>query len=268
MPRIPSALVLTLLAMAACNNHKEAEEPQPASTPTVPAIAYQVINVLPHDASSFTEGLEIHDSTLYESEGNYGESSLSAYRLSDGKLLTQKKLGSDFFGEGITVLGDRLYQLTYREHKVFVYHFPDLKPEKDMTWEHEGWGMTNDGTHLIADDGSSYIYFIDPATFKETNRVQVTDEHGPVDNINELEYVNGQLYANRWHTNTLYRIDPASGKVTGRADLGDLFAQTGQPFHPQEPGEDVLNGLAWSPQTQTLIVTGKHWPKAFQLKIF
>lgn len=268
MRRYPLVLVCAL-ALAACGNRKDADVPPPSAGPApVANIAFQVINVLPHDARSFTEGLELHDSILYESEGNLGESSLSVYRLSDGKLLAQKKLGDEYFGEGISVLGDRLYQLTYQEHKVFVYHYPDLAPLKAFNWPHEGWGMTNDGTHLIADDGSSTIYFIDPSTFRETGRIQVSDEHGPVDNLNELEYVDGQLYANRWHTNELYRIDPHTGKVTGRVDLGDLFAQTGQTFHPQNPAEDVLNGIAYSPRNKTFIVTGKHWPKAFELRLF
>ena len=270
-PLSPVWIVLTLAA-AACGNGKDAGAPPPKAPPvassSVAAITYQVINIFPHDARSFTEGLELHDSILYESEGNFGESSLSTYRLSDGKRLMQKPLGNDFFGEGITVLGDRLYQLTYKEQKVFVYHYPDLAPLAPLEWPHEGWGMTNDGTRLIADDGSATLYFIDPATFHETGRVTVTDENGPVDQLNELEYVDGVVYANRWHTNQILRIDPHTGKVTGRIDLGDLLAQAGQTAQLQDPREDVLNGIAYSAQRKTFIVTGKHWPHAYEIRLF
>ena len=271
MPRHPLSpvwIVLTLAA-AACGNRKDADAPPPQAPAAAPiaAIAYQVINIFPHDARSFTEGLELHDSLLYESEGNLGESSLSTYRLSDGKRLTQKPLGNDFFGEGISVFGDRLYQMTYKEHKVFVYHYPDLAPLKPLEWPHEGWGMTNDSVHLIADDGSATLYFIDPVTFHETSRVTVTDENGPVDQLNELEYVDGVVYANRWHTNQIVRINPHTGKVTGRIDLGDLLAQAGQTAQFKDP-EDVLNGIAYWPQKKTFIVTGKHWPHAYEIRLF
>ena len=258
--------LIFLVGAWACGSGKDPESPLPSPAAST-TLSYQILNILPHDSRSFTEGLEIHDSILYESEGNYGESSLSAYRLKDGKLLTQKKLDKSYFGEGITVVGDRLYQLTYREHAVFVYHFPDLTLLRVGTWDHEGWGMTNDGAHLIADDGSATLYFIDPVTLKETNRLSVSDEHGPLDNLNELEYVDGQLYANRWHSNILYRIDPHTGKVTASVDLGDLFGQAGIVFQPQNPSEDVLNGIAWQPRTKTFIVTGKHWPKSFEIRL-
>jgi glutamine cyclotransferase len=266
---MPLALAIPILALAACGHAKDDATPPPPSpaTPAVAAISYQVINILPHDAQSFTEGYEIHDSILYESAGNLGKSSLSTYSLASGKLLVRRKLPDRNFGEGITVFGDKLYQLTYKEHDVFVYHYPDLQPLPSKDWPHEGWGMTNDGTRLIADDGSSNLYFIDPATFKQTGSVQVTDEHGPVDQLNELEYVNGQVYANRWHTNEIYRIDPATGKVTGRLDLGDLFAQAGQSPELQDPGDDVLNGIAYNPAKKTFLVTGKHWPNAYELRL-
>lgn len=254
-----------LFLLGACGGGQQA--PPPQAPPATQHLSYQILNVVPHDSRSFTEGLELHDSILYESAGNYGESALSAYRLADGKLLLQKKLDKTYFGEGITVLGDRLYQLTYQEHAVFVYHYPDLTLLRMGSWNHDGWGMTNDGTHLIADDGSSTLYFIDPTTLQETSRLQVTDEHGPVDQLNELEYVDGVLYANRWHTNSIYRINPHSGQVTGVADLGDLFGQAGIVYHPAD-AEDVLNGIAYDVKDKTFIVTGKHWPKAFVVRLY
>lgn len=252
--------------LVGCGSGPDSIKTTPA--PSDPALSYLIMRVLPHDSTSFTEGLELHDSTLYESAGNYGASSLSTYRLGNGKLLARKPLGKEFFGEGITVLGDKLYQLTYKEHAVFVYHFPDLAPLKTGYWARQGWGLTNDGTRLIADDGSDKLYFIDPKTLTETGSISVTDAQGPLSDLNELEYVDGQLFANRWHTNQVYRIDPRTGKVTGVADLGSLFAQMGLSWQPKDPAEDVLNGIAYDKATKTFILTGKHWPKAFSVRIF
>lgn len=257
---------IALISLAGCGHGPDSSKIPPA--PSDPALSFLIMHMIPHDSASFTEGLELHDSVLYESAGNYGASSLSAYRLNDGKLLARKPLAKEYFGEGITVLGDRLYQLTYKEHAVFVYHYPDLATLKTGYWARQGWGLTNDGTSLIADDGSDKLYFLDPATLRETRRISVTGAQGPVPDLNELEYVDGQLFANRWHTNQIYRIDPRTGKVTGVADLGALFAQMGLTFQPKDPAEDVLNGIAYDKGTKTFVVTGKHWPKAFFLRIF
>jgi glutamine cyclotransferase len=252
-----------LILLASCGGGSP--ETPVAAPVSNPQMAFSILAVLPHDSTSFTEGLELHDSTLYESAGNYGESALDAYNVRSGRLVKRIPLAADQFGEGITVLGDRLYQLTYKEHNVFVYHYPDLKLLKTGYWAHQGWGMTNDGTYLITDDSTDKLYFIDPGTLKETKALSVTDVSGPVFELNELEYVDGRIYANRWHTNLIYRIDPQSGRVTGMADLGDLFAQMGLSFHPGD-GEDVMNGIAYDPKTKTFIVTGKRWPRAFEVR--
>jgi glutaminyl-peptide cyclotransferase len=265
-PIRPGYLIFPLL-WAACSGG--ADQPKDATPPpsSIQTLSYQVVNVFPHDTSAFTEGLELHDSVMFESEGNYGESGLVAYRLRDGKILTSRKLEKAYFGEGITVLGDNLYQLTYKEHAFFVYHYPDLTLLKAGDWLHDGWGMTNDGKHLIADDGTDKLYWIDPQTLKETGRLSVVDESGPLDNLNELEYVDGQLYANRWHTNKIYRIDLHTGRVTGILNLEDLYAQAGLEYQPGD-NEDVLNGIAYDPHSKTFIVTGKDWPKSFQIRVY
>jgi len=262
--RIGFALVSVLFAACSGGADKNAETIAPQSQ--VQNIQYQILNIFPHDTTTFTEGLEWHDSVMYESGGEQGRSSLAAFNPKDGKTIRKIKLDPTYFGEGITVMGDRLYQMTWKDHAFFVYHFPDLTLIKVGSWPHEGWGMTNDGQRLIAGDGSDRLYFIDPATITETGHLSVTDESGPVDQLNELEYVDGKIYANRWHTNLIYRIDAHTGKVDGRIDLGDLFKQVGITY---QPGNDefVLNGIAYDKESKTFIVTGKQWPKMFEIRL-
>jgi glutamine cyclotransferase len=265
--RIGYWLIPVLVASCSGGADKKTEPPAPAPAPTgIQNLSYQVMNTIPHDSASFIEGYELHDSVLYESEGNYGSSALAAYSLKDGKRLSKKGLDKTYFAEGITQLGGNLYQLTYKEHTIFVYHFPDLTLMKAADWDHEGWGMTNDGKYLISDDGSDKIYFTDPQTLKDVKTISVTDDQGPLDQINELEYVDGQLFANRWHTDSIYRIDPGTGKVTGILNLQGIFGQVGMNYVPGDP-EDVLNGIAYDKVNKEFIVTGKRWPRAFVLKL-
>jgi glutamine cyclotransferase len=252
--------------LAACSGGGDRTPPAPVSVSRVQQLQYRIAAILPHDTAVFTEGLELHDSVMYESAGNYGASALIAYRPRDGKVLVKRSLDKVYFGEGISILGDRIYQMTYKEHAFFVYHFPDLTLVKAGEWAHEGWGMTNDGQHLIASDGTDKLYVIDPATLREIGQISVTDDNVPLDKINELEYADGEIYANRWHTNLIYRIDAHTGKVDGVIDVGDLFRQTGIAYHPSDE-EDVLNGIARSGDG-TLYVTGKRWPKIFALKLY
>ncbi len=228
-------------------------------------LSFQVVNVFPHDTSVFTEGLEFHDSLLYESGGLYKKSTLAARQPVTGKIVVQKKLDKQYFGEGISILGDQLYQLTLDEHAVFVYHIPDLTLERIGEWAHEGWGMTNDGQRLISSDGSDKLYFIDPHTLKETGHLSVTLNGAPLDSLNELEYVDGKIFANHWYSDKIYKIDAQTGRVEGVADLGNIFQQAGLSDRPLDDGA-VLNGLAWSKTRGTLFVTGKNWPKMFELR--
>lgn len=261
--------LLIPVLFAACNSGADKKaEPAPVASPVagIPTLSYQVMNTIPHDSSSFTEGYELHDSVLYESEGSYGTSALATYQLKDGKRLSKMGMDKSYFAEGITQINNNLYQLTYKEHTIFVYHFPDLTLMKASDWSHEGWGMTNDGKYLISDDGSDKIYFTDPQTLKDVKTLSVTDDQGAVDRLNELEYVDGQLFANRWHTDSIYRIDPQTGKVTGIINLQGIYQQVGLNYVPAD-AEDVLNGIAYDKVNKELIVTGKHWPKAFVLKL-
>jgi glutamine cyclotransferase len=248
------------MACNGCKNNNEQTTEQPANQPAT--LNYSVVNVYPHDTASFVEGLEWHDSTLYESAGNYGHSRLIRSALKNGAIIKQVGLIKDFFGEGITMLNGKIYQLTYKEQKCFVYDATTFNKINEFTYDGEGWGMTNDGKHIIMDNGSDNLIFRDPETFKELKKVGVTDSYGPVGNINELEYANGFIYANIWLTNKIIKIDPNSGKVVAQADLTELIHQN----LPNLSDDAVLNGIAYDSIGKRFFITGKLWPKLFEVK--
>jgi len=266
-------LLPLLLLMAACNNeNKPAATTEPATTNTVnipAAISYDIVNEYPHDPTAFTEGLEYKDGFLYESTGQYGASDIRKVDLKTGKVLSSKGMEPQYFGEGCTILNGKIYQLTYREAKGFVYDLATLKQEKTFTFNTaEGWGMTNNGTCLIFDDGTNVFHYIDPNTFKEVKQLAVTDEHGPVNEINEPEMIHGFIYANQWQTDYLLKIDTATGHVVGRADLGSLRQRAGIPQPTgRRNGPDVLNGIAYDAANNRIFITGKNWPKLFEIRL-
>ena len=242
---------------------------QASDEPAVPKlISWDVVKEYPHDPKAFTEGLEYKDGVLYESIGEYGSSDIRKADLT-GKVLVNHKLEKQYFGEGLTVLNGKVYQLTYKEGKGFVYNAATLKLEKTFTFAAtEGWGMTNNGSQLIFDDGSNILHFLDPATFKEVRTLAVADDRGPVNEINELEMVNGFIYANQWKTDLILKIDTASGRVVARADLSALRQRGGIPPAAGRRGQpDVLNGIAWDASGNRIFVTGKDWPKIFEIKL-
>ena len=268
-------LLAGLLLITACNN-----EQQPAGNTTVTAdsttavnipraIPWEIVNEYPHDPGCFTEGLEYKDGYLYESAGNYGRSDIRKADLKTGKAALTHKMDARYFGEGLTILNGKIYQLTYKEGKGFVYDLATLKQERTFDFNTaEGWGMTNNGAYLIFDDGTNILHYIDPNTFKEVKQLAVTDEHGPVNEINELELIHGYIYANQWMTDNILKIDTATGKVVGRADLSDLRQKTGiaaPSGNPRAP--DVLNGIAYDPATNRIFITGKNWPKLLEVKL-
>lgn len=267
--------LISLLFVAACNSPKNEDNntsntTTPATTVVPTVISYQVVNEYPHDPAAFTEGLEYVNGTLYESVGEYGTSDLRKTELKTGKVLMQTKMDKKYFGEGLTVLNGKVYQLTYRERTGFVYDQKTLKQERTFSIPAaEGWGMTNDGKYLIFDDGSNILHYLDPATLQEVKQVGVNDERGAVDNINELEYIKGYIYANVWRTDIILKIDPNSGQVVGRADLSDLREKTGIPpmsqTDPKAP--EVMNGIAYDTATNRIFITGKYWPKLFEVKL-
>lgn len=243
---------------------------KPASS--VPTFTYEVVNTYQHDPKAFTQGLIYYGGMLYESTGQYDESTIRKVDLRSGKVVQQVLLGDEFFGEGATVFRDKIYQLTWREGTAFVYTLPDLKPEKEIRYSGEGWGLANDGTNLIMSDGTHVIRFVDPETFKTVRTVTVNREDGrPLMQINELEYVKGEIWANIWHSenpqtlgrpNHIARIDPASGKLLGWIDLSGI-----SPEDQRRDSENTLNGIAYDEAGDRIFVTGKNWSKLYEIKL-
>lgn len=265
-------LFLALWAVS-CNNETRQVAGNTApdnSAMALPAvISYDIINEYPHDPTAFTEGLEYRDGFLYESTGQYGSSDIRKTDLKTGKVLISKKMEARYFGEGLTVLNGKIYQLTYREGKGFVYDLATLQMERTFSFTTpEGWGMTNNGSCLIFDDGTNIFHFIDPTTFKEVKQLAVTDEHGPAAQLNEPELIHGFIYANQWQTDYILKIDTASGKVVGRADLGTLRQRAGiAPMSGNRHGPEVLNGIAYDATNNRIFITGKNWPKILEVKL-
>lgn len=268
-----SILTVTSL-LTACNNTDKQEnttgETTKATDNTPPVINYTVVNAFPHDTSAYTEGLLFHDGQLYESTGTEPEmpasrrSLFGTVDLRTGKITPKVELDRNkFFGEGIVFLNGKVYQLTYTTKVGFVYDAKTFKKLGEFTFpSKEGWGMTTDGQNLIMSDGTSNINYIDPNTFRLVKVVGVTDNNGPVSNINELELIKGYLYANQWQTNYILKIDPSSGKVVGKMDLGSVDSEARNKYAQAE----VLNGIAYDSTTQKVYVTGKLWPNIYEIK--
>jgi len=250
------------------SNDSTGNNPVDNSNPAPPALTYSVVKSYPHDTTSYTEGLFWLNNTLYESTGNYGESQLRINDLATGKARKMIKLGKEYFGEGISMINNKIYQLTYKEKKVFVYDSA-FKKIKEFEWTTgEGWGMTRNDSELIISNGSSNLYFVDPETFRVKRNLGVSNNYGPVTNINELEYVNGVVYANIWQTNTIVKIDLQSGRVTGTLDMAGLLDKNGTP-KPDGFYQDgnVLNGIAWDAAKGVFYITGKDWPAVFEVRL-
>lgn len=254
------------LLFAACENNSTTLSNDNASTPIaqVQPMNYSVVNVYPHDTTSFTEGLLFFNNELYEGTGMYKESRLLKVNLQTGKAIQQVKLAPQYFGEGICILNNKIYQLTYQEHKVFVYDLQFRKLPQEFEWPYEGWGMTTNGTQLIINTGGSNLYFVNPETFKIEKTVGVSDNNGYVDNINEMEWVDGFIYANKYLTDFILKINPATGQVVARADLSGILGKNN--ITPSSKTE-VLNGIAYHPEKKSFFVTGKYWPALFEIRL-
>lgn len=225
---------------------------------------YEVVKTFPHNVEHFTQGLEIHKNQFYESTGEYGKSGIYRFDLSSGTVSKSFKMEEQYFGEGITILNDKIYQLTYKAQKAFVYDLNTFARIDSFTYETpEGWGLTHDNQYLIKTDGSEFVHFIEPKTFKVIRKIQVYDHKGPVKLLNELEYHNGELYANIWTTNNAVKIDPKTGKVLATIDFDGLLSVL---YNPDKP-IDVLNGIAIHPDNDKMYITGKLWPKLFEVKL-
>jgi glutamine cyclotransferase len=224
-------------------------------------MSYKLAEAYPHDTSSFTEGLNIYNGQVLESTGNHGKSFLLLTDLKTGKVIKKAKLDSVYFGEGTVMLRDTIYQMTWREKKVFVYN-KDFKKLNELPLNYEGWGLTTNGSELIATDGSSNLYFYEPATFRLLRTQGVSENGTPVANLNEIEYVNGFLYANQWQTNYIYKIDASTGEIKAKMDLTELASRA----RSKNNNIDVLNGIAYDSSSKKLFVTGKYWPEIYALE--
>lgn len=227
-----------------------------------PVYGYQIVHMYPHDRSAFTEGLEYHDGFLYESTGLNGRSSLRKVKLETGEVVQRIPLSNQYFGEGITINGDQIVQLTYKTEVGFVYSLNDFHILRQFEYKGEGWSLTHNATSIFMDDGSNEIRVWDPKTLAERRRIKVHDGSRSIDNVNELEYVEGELYANIWQTDRIARISPVTGAVTGWIDMSGILS----PMY-RNGSEDVLNGIAYDAVHKRLFVTGKLWPNLFEIRI-
>jgi glutaminyl-peptide cyclotransferase len=232
-----------------------------APEPTTPVYGYKIVHTWPHDRTAFTQGLEYHDGFLYEGTGLNGRSGIRKVELETGRVLQQTPLDARYFGEGITLLDQRLVELTWQAQRGFVYDRASFRLLRDFEYPGEGWGLTNDGRQIYMSDGSSQIRIWNPATLSETRRILVRDGQKPIDMLNELEYVHGEIYANVWQTDKIARIAPSDGHVSGWIDLSGLLTAE------EAISADVLNGIAWDPVKDRLFVTGKLWPKLFEIQL-
>jgi glutaminyl-peptide cyclotransferase len=270
-------IFLMLVFVCSCNHQPNSSEASLDPALEVPPINYTVVNSFPHDTAAYTQGLAFYKGLLYQSTGGSPKYSrfaswLGSIDLKTGKPIKQVFLDKKYFGEGITILNNKIYQLTWQEKVVFVYDVTTLQKIQEFSWNQEGWGIANNGTQLIISDGSSNLYMVDPATFKVLNIIGVADNYGPVGNLNELEYINGFVYANKYTTDYIYKIDPASGKVVGKITLNNVLLKNAPEWANDkkfEKGttEGVLNGIAYDSSTKKIYITGKLWPSLFEIRL-
>jgi glutamine cyclotransferase len=256
-----SAALLLSIPVFACQSTSFANLNASRKAAT-PIYGFEAVNTFPHDRSAFTQGLAFHDSNLLESTGKVGHSSLRRVELKTGKVQRKVDVHEPYFAEGITVLKGQIYQLTWRQSVGFIYDARTFKKLREFNYRGEGWGLTNDGQSLILSDGSNRISFLDPANFEVRRTITIVDGGTPVAELNELEYIQDEIYANVWHTDRIARIDPRTGAVVGWIELAGLLG------HGEvSDGEAVLNGIAYDETNSRLFVTGKLWPKLFEIRL-
>ena len=243
-----------LLIFSACSTTENKENSPNRTT-------FKVLNSFPHDPTAFTQGLAYRDGFLYESTGRYGESSLRKTNPATGDVVVKISLAQEFFGEGLTIIGDSIYQLTWRSRQGFIYNKESLQQEGSFTYSTEGWGLTDDGTNLIMSDGTDKLYFLSPESFEVTKVLSVKENGSPVRMLNELEYIEGKIYCNIWHSDDIVVVDPESGSVEKRINLGELRESLSL---MEKAG--VLNGIAWKSSSDTFFITGKNWSEVFEIK--
>lgn len=270
--KLTAALVLiVIISCISCNNNDSATDTDSTLVPTyssIPApqnLTYKIIAQHPKDTGAYTQGLEIHNGKLYESTGDFENSSLRITDWKTGNVEKKNMMGSDkIFGEGITIFNNKIYQLTWVSNIIYVYDVNNInKLIQTLKWPNEGWGLTNNGTDLIISDGSNTIYFVDPANMNIRRTIKVISHKGPIDSINELEYIDGYIFANVYEQDYIVKIDPKTGYVVAVMVLENLLQN-----NERIPGRtNVLNGIAYDTATKTMLITGKRWPKLFEVKL-
>lgn len=267
------AALAILALLYACNGNPKGDDPITEVNDPVfkqaPQLNYNIVNIYPHDTSAYTQGLQLHNGKMYEGTGDYANSSLRITDYKTGKVEKKHMIGSDkIFGEGITVFNGKIYQLTWQSNTVYVYDVKNIdKAEKTFTWPYEGWGITNNGTELIISDGTANIYFVNPDDFKVKRRISVNEDGVLKNGLNELEFVNGFIYANIYQADVILKIDTTNGNVAGKLTLpADLIEKNAPGFIP-EPNDEVLNGIAYDSASKKFFITGKRWPKMFEITI-
>lgn len=270
-------LPLVVILLFSCNNNSTPDYDSSLPVPKTyniaapAAVLFSVAAVYPHDPSAFTQGLEFYNGKLYESTGEFGKSRLRIVDLKTGNIEKDYLIPDDsIFGEGITIFKNKIYQLTWQNNKIFVYNLNDItRPINTLNWSREGWGATNDGNNIIISDGSSRLFFVQPDEGKKEMKINkiltVINNKGEVDSLNELELIDGYIYANRWLTDEIVKIDTSNGHVVGALNLRGLLQQ----YDPGVKVSDgaVLNGIAYDSTTKKLFITGKDWPKLFELRL-
>ena len=253
--------ITALSGFVACKN-KDGENPDKPDPNAPKSMSYSIIATYPHDTSSYTQGILIYNGALYEGTGNYGFSKLKKVDLKTGKTEKEVSLDKKYFGEGITILNDTVYQLTWKEKSVFVYTLKEFKKIKEFTINTDGWGLTTDGKQLIASDGSSTLYYYDPSTFRLLKTQDITESGSLSYNLNELEYINGFIYANQYQAPYIFKIDPATGQIVAKADLNKMWDR----IKAIDPKADVPNGIAYDTATKKIYITGKLWPELYEVQ--
>jgi len=257
-----SAIYVLLCSVLISDSESPSPDAATFSACRTPVYTYTVVRTYPHDRKAFTQGLVFEKGFLYEGTGICGQSELRKTALETGAVLQSYKLPDEFFGEGITIYGNKIIQLTWQSRTGFVYDKERFELLETFRYPTEGWGITHDSQRLIMSDGTSSLYFLNPETYKTEGKMTVHDTDGPVTRLNELEYVRGEIYANLWQTERIAKIDPQTGRVTGWIELENLLS-----FEDRRYPVDVLNGIAYSAENDRLFVTGKLWPRIFEIRV-
>jgi glutamine cyclotransferase len=268
MPRRFLPIILCAILNACSTERTPTEEPGAGTvpkTPPPPAAAvqtYSVVKTFPHDPTAFTQGLIVHQGQFIESTGQLGQSTIRKVAIATGTVRSRTALENQYFGEGCTVLGGKAYMLTWLNQTAFIFDAATLRKTGEVRYAGEGWGLTNDGTHLIMSNGSNVLTYLDPASFRVIRSVPVTFNGSPLANLNELEWIEGEIWANVWQTDNIVRIDPGTGHVKAIIDLTGLL-----PADRRTEDTDVLNGIAYDAASKAVYVTGKNWPSVFQISV-